>query len=551
MVHSGGQAGALWGPSGALERMKVRPLRWGRFDRIVFMAIVTPMYLAFELGFNASLLNTTGTLVSFSQVQDIEQWGRIISGVALALFVWGVVLLPLAEALRVRLSIVFALLLATLALSIMFTFDVEKHIVDSRVDQQTAAQRRLAVQVQAAQSAIFTGKLTLAGMPSSIDLSSPAGKAFMSVFPFLVTSVPDLGARMKDVLPAAIEQTVRTRSPDPAKLYNTTILAADDQVEASYRQYVAGENQRIVALSNERADERLQWDSYVQNLQFRGLNYRNVPLRYWGQVRRDLSARGLDLPIGWDPADQVTFDRAVDRNVEETANLAYANATSFVTGRPLPLNMSFIEFARIPQVVSSWRSSLHLAAGHDPWLTPLTPYSEWEVRDYDSKINAKVQQELYNIFLPTEDFEPGGSMEQQGFQAAEAMYAPPVALSFSILGALIHLFKSAKYLLLVGLRRHARLIHWATLAVAIGLGMTPFFLPNAISESKVFSAMAGDMGQNLGMENGPVAADLTRWVVQAQPYFYPVSDVFTRAFAACGFQFDQNAPFGRSPAVQS
>jgi amino acid permease len=99
------------------------------------MAIVTPMYLAFELGFNASLLNTTGTLVSFSQVQDIEQWGRIISGVALALFVWGVVLLPLAEALRVRLSIVFALLLATLALSIMFTFDVEKHIVDSRADQ--------------------------------------------------------------------------------------------------------------------------------------------------------------------------------------------------------------------------------------------------------------------------------------------------------------------------------------------------------------------------------------------------------------------------------
>ncbi|MBK9445819.1 MAG: hypothetical protein IPO00_06870 [Betaproteobacteria bacterium] len=55
----------------------------------VIMLVLTVLYLLVEVGFNARLLDTVGGLASPDEIDSIEKYGRVISGVALTLFAWG------------------------------------------------------------------------------------------------------------------------------------------------------------------------------------------------------------------------------------------------------------------------------------------------------------------------------------------------------------------------------------------------------------------------------------------------------------------------------
>lgn len=54
-----------------------------------FVTIVTALYLIVEFGFNARLLDVIGATPTADQLHSIEQYGRYISGFAVALMVWG------------------------------------------------------------------------------------------------------------------------------------------------------------------------------------------------------------------------------------------------------------------------------------------------------------------------------------------------------------------------------------------------------------------------------------------------------------------------------
>lgn len=53
----------------------------------LLVALLTAIYLCFELAFNARLLDVVGGAASESQIHAIEHFGRSLSGIALALFV--------------------------------------------------------------------------------------------------------------------------------------------------------------------------------------------------------------------------------------------------------------------------------------------------------------------------------------------------------------------------------------------------------------------------------------------------------------------------------
>ncbi len=59
-----------------------------RFDHLLVPMVATPLYLWLELSFGVTLLDNIGSQVIAENTAAIEHWGRLISGVAVALLAW-------------------------------------------------------------------------------------------------------------------------------------------------------------------------------------------------------------------------------------------------------------------------------------------------------------------------------------------------------------------------------------------------------------------------------------------------------------------------------
>lgn len=56
-----------------------------RFDYLLFLIVITPVYLWFELSFGVHLLDNIGGNLSIEDPDAVEHWGRLISGMAVSL----------------------------------------------------------------------------------------------------------------------------------------------------------------------------------------------------------------------------------------------------------------------------------------------------------------------------------------------------------------------------------------------------------------------------------------------------------------------------------
>src|SRR5690606_19404263 len=110
----------------------------------------------------------------------------------------------------------------------------------------------------------------------------------------------------------------------------------------------------------------------------------------------------------------------------------------------------------------------------------------------------------------------------------------PIALAFSLLGALVHLFKSANYISAVAVPRIPRR-RTITLGAVTVLALMPFLLPNAVSHSRVHGYFEARTSEALT----PPAAWAARWVIQAQPFFYPFNEAI-RTQLLRGYDFGYN-----------
>jgi len=145
------------------------------------------------------------------------------------------------------------------------------------------------------------------------------------------------------------------------------------------------------------------------------------------------------------------------------------------------------------------------------------------------------------LLAPESAYADGGSLEDEGRSAMKSLVVPPFALALSLAGALVHLFKSANYIIRAikpnlgaGFLRHglARLPFGrrtnrrgqALLAAVALLAVSAFFLPNQVSRSVAFGYFERQTAANLGV----AAAAGSGWVVQAQPFFYPLNEGIRR-----------------------
>ena len=490
--------------------------KYGRRGYLVPAMMLTILYLVLELGFNARLLDATWSLAGetdISSIKPIEWWGRIISGLAVTLFVWHAQIMPRAWASGWTIARMGGWLALSAVLLMTAVYYGEERLIDCMVDQSTGAERRSAAQLQALSMAIAHNAMSVVGIELSAQtLCTPEGKAFLSLFSYTAISTASLQSTLASTLKEVLAADA-SRQETSEHVYKTEFRDSVDALRTEFQTYLAASS--VPGYDSLSKDPNELWRNYIDTLQQdRHYTPDQVPTYEWRDVAEAVRKTGVPVPKNWNPQDHQAFVKAVKQAQDE----ATANSKATVY---LPSGLGWESFVEQPSVQREWRKHL-LGNEKGPdgiLLRPSMSMNDFNAAIYTPFISAFVDRKLDFLSRPDEEYLDGRSHEKLGREAMEGLLVPPIALFFSIIGALLHTAKSFNYVLAV---LGVSLRGWLLIGgVFLTAGCLPFLAPpNVISDSRAFHYFEAQMRAR----RGPPFALGIQWVVQAQPYVYPLNE---------------------------
>lgn len=199
--------------------MFFQPATRGSRKTAVVMLCLTSIYLVFELGFNARLLDVVGGSATHDEVDHIEKYGRIISGVALTLLFWG---FQIKKALTSPAATGFLAfkLLTSAAVCITLMFFGQKALIDFLADGSTDDTRSRAAVLVPISHLLTTSEFSLTGMDLPPEaFGSPEGKTFVATFALQALAVPNLYRKIEEKSDEIFRLTIQGARGTPAKAY--------------------------------------------------------------------------------------------------------------------------------------------------------------------------------------------------------------------------------------------------------------------------------------------------------------------------------------------
>lgn len=478
----------------------------------LWLAVLTAVYLCFELAFNARLLDLVGSAAGPDQLHGIERWGRTLSGIAVALFV-----LQLGLLLRKYYRTWFtrpATIGVLCAVAGVATYAGLERLTNHLVDSSSPAFRRASVSMVLLQRAVRDSGWQIEQFNQDPTLfERPEGKAALAVLPFMGTSL----ARLDEIIGTARDNLIRdqisNRIGGPEGYFDKY---ADAVAEASrqYQRYQGGARGGAGADLKQQQDKA--WDDYLRELGQRGWSPYSVPQWQRAAVLRKVRAR-VPVPADWDLADEAGFRAAVAARYEQRRSRA--------GGEALPAGMSWPEFFAHPSVQRRLRDQLGLPAG--VVLKPEYDGPGFVRAVFNPMLNKQLQHELPAYSAAEADFADGGRREQLGRSMARIAIVPPLALFCSLLGALLHMAKLA-YLGAKGLMQLAGIapLWWALAAPAtVGLGgaLVLHNLDNEVTSGHLYQVLTRDMLRDgSAFQHGVV--NVLHGVVVGQHLTYPINE---------------------------
>jgi glycerophosphoryl diester phosphodiesterase len=401
---------------------------------------LTLIYLVFELAFNARLLDVVGGEATLDEIHHIEHYGRILSGTAAALFMLQF-LLKHDEKVRMeyaekgdtdREMFGFPRILVACLLCVLGVYYGLQTFVDYLVDSRSGDFRHRAVNVSLIQNALVNDRVDLTGIDAGNGLYRlPEGKAFLALFPFMATSVDDLEQRMKDAKVQILRHTI-SEQVDP-KTYFDRYQQAIQTATTQWQKY------RGNIEDTESVDREFNkaWREYEDELcGHKGCRWTpdNVPRHMWKTVRRQVQ-KNVNVPDDWQPNDRRSFRAAIARQITE--KMLREGIT--VDGRRIPPGLSQAEFIQHPAIQKQLRANLRLP---ENVRIPLTIGKSAFLQNlYYPMLQRETFLEVQKYNSDAASFESDGTNFEMGVKATQATLIPPIALFFSLLGAIGHLGK--------------------------------------------------------------------------------------------------------------
>lgn len=427
----------------------------------VIMLVVTSLYLVVELGFNARLLDVVGGLATLHEIDRLEIAGRVLSGISMTILAlsWQIQRGMRADWGFKRYLVAVP---ATAAVLMGAASLLQQATVGFFFNQATAEERSRAALLVPMTHLMTKRDFNMKGLRlSAADLRKPEGKTFLATFPLLALSVPDMTERVASQGEAMFELYAETQRGTPEH-FHAAYQTAQGQLEQLYDEVYVPLNRRYRA--GEFGDTREKRGETLAAF------YRDAQ-----------TALGLTTPMG--------------PNLTVAAFLAHSD------------------------IQTRWRQKLGVP--DDVKLVRGQSRERFITTVYDPTIISDAERYAAERLAPVREYADGGRHEQIGTEAYRALIVPPVALAFSLLGAVMNLLNCS------GLLREAlgwqrrKFLSYLILAAAVAW---PLALPNKVSEQLLFKRLTQHTYQRFGLVGGTAIAWSIRWTTQAQPYFYPINE---------------------------
>ncbi|OOB85905.1 hypothetical protein BZY71_16570 [Leclercia adecarboxylata] len=521
---------------------------------------ITLTYLICELAFNSRLLDLVGSVSTADEVHNMERYGRTLTAIAAALLALQFSLMGLVRLkkkgvwLTAKASTALVLLICLITGTV--TWHAVEWVIERQVTKSTGEFRQMSLLAQLYQHALIEGQQTLEGIPldsgggQAQTWTSPSGKAFLATLPVLLSS----SDRYRKLLERDAEQNLRdniSAREGGVRGYYELWLQARGEV---HKQFVAYYNDEMDISETVRLEQARAWQRYERSLEAKRLKTWNVPRRYYATVRKQVRGQGVPVTNDWSPSDRTGFNAAVAKAARQKY---LAQRTVVYKGVTLPKRLDWGVFFRLEVIQKELREKLLLPANtlvREEY--PLNDkLKQFALELHTPHLNEAVKQQLPELRAAVSSYSARGSNEKLGEDAARAVIVPPIALIFSLVGALTHLAKLL-YLVLLPLtatlltRRPSRPVRFLNrhplafpVALIVVLVVTFSLINNSITESVAYKNLKdGLAGAKITITDEPLPLSggavlrVMHAVSIGQSYSYPINQ-YLREHVLQGFDF--------------
>ncbi|CAM6460984.1 hypothetical protein LEADMM271B_09115 [Leclercia adecarboxylata] len=521
---------------------------------------ITLTYLICELAFNSRLLDLVGSVSTADEVHNMERYGRTLTAIAAALLALQFSLMGLVRLkkkgvwLTAKASTALVLLICLITGTL--TWHAVEWVIERQVTKSTGEFRQMSLLAQLYQRALIEGQQTLEGIPldsgggQAQTWTSPSGKAFLATLPVLLSS----SDRYRKLLERDAEQNLRdniSAREGGVRGYYELWLQARGEV---HKQFVAYYNDEMDISETVRLEQARAWQRYERSLEAKRLKTWNVPRRYYATVRKQVRGQGVPVTNDWSPSDRTGFNAAVAKAARQKY---LAQRTVVYKGVTLPKRLDWGVFFRLEVIQKELREKLLLPA--NTLVREKYPLNDklkqFALELHTPHLNEAVKQQLPELRAAVSSYSAGGSNEKLGEDAARAVIVPPIALIFSLVGALTHLAKLL-YLVLLPLtatlltRRPSRPVRFLNrhplafpVALIAVLVVTFSLINNSITESVAYKNLKdGLAGAKITITDEPLPLSggavlrVMHAVSIGQSYSYPINQ-YLREHVLQGFDF--------------
>lgn len=476
---------------------------------VYLIAFITLSYLTIEIPFSIHLVGVMGGNPSQEDIDAIEHVGRILTGVAVAIFVTGVFVFPRVGKSYPLITTMFCALVVGGAVT-LGTFKALDAFAAYTGDSSNGEDRKEAFIANLAKRHLAENGV--GGLKAS---TSGDWTAFVSVAPGLATASELVAKTGLTIAELARSEAVRFVG-QPSSFKDFVFGKPFDPVRFAYIEYKeAGERLDVHRDVIGPRDAESAWYDYRGNLKRRVGEKKHYSAGVQREVRKQLREKGIPVPNSWNLNDRSGFERIYVAKHMKEANKTYRDEVTNQAGGYIEPGLDSMKFMHHPVVQKKIRDVLGIPQSSGVIVKNMSS-DDFEKLVFNPKREALSEDFAKAARSRPLDFTDGWKYAEFGRNAVQAVSLPTMAILLSIAGAVLHIFKFTGYAAqIVG--HHARIGFFKKKAGRFGLaglvtasifgGM--FISGNLITSSEAFASFE---------RSGPMAPILTG-AIGIQPSF--------------------------------
>lgn len=466
----------------------------------IAMLAITATYLCVEIPFSLHLMQIAYNGAQ-ADVSQAEKFGRVLTGLAVGIFLLGWALLPTYAEDRTPTGEAFGAIVVSFIVSVLICYFGLYGFAQWRAGSASDAELRrsyvgLLVQRDIAASGIGSIRP---------DSSNPAWRAFASTIAASL-DMPQVIKGQGNVSELIEREAFRQigAADDFRKRYFDRITP---QIAASYRDYANGSTNYLKARQSIESDGAREWNGYIDDLRQR--YPQGVPTVGWtaAAIRNKVRER-LPVASDWPILDRSGFMAAYRATAARQIEQRYRSQA-----QGLPAGMSAAQFWKTAKVQTGLEDQTERAFGikTSAAITPDMSDRAFQAAIYNPVL-AKTRAELAGLATGTGNLSGGDrNTLEDAFLAATL---PASALLFSLAGAALHVFKFSGYLAaLIGFGRFRFYVAGTVLVGGIAAMLTT---GDRITSTKTFRELAAS----------GIMPTLIKSAVSIQPAFAQIASGF-------------------------